>query len=120
MMKASNALFAMLAIVMLVLCLLSVQYAPLKSVNGAVTYMNAQAVVNKVVRIMAQSAVQVVTKASAMIVRMRTLIFALSATNTTAILMTAMIECIDVVDLLTLLKSFNHRLHHHGSFQRIP
>lgn len=120
-MKASNALFAMLAIVMLVLCLLSVQYAPLKSVNGAVTYMNAQAVVNKVVRIMAQSAVQVVTKASAMIVRMRTLIFALSATNTIAILMTAMRECIDDVDLLTLLKkSFNHRLHHHGSFQRIP
>lgn len=102
--KASFVLYAILAIVMLVLCLLSVQYAPLKSVNGAVTSMNAEAVVNKVVRIMAQSAVQVVTKASVMIVMMRTLIFALSATNTIAILMTAMIECIDDVDFLTLLK----------------
>ena len=101
--KASNVRYAIIVIVMLVLCLLSVQYAPLKSVNGAVTSMNAEAVVNKVVRIMAQSAVQVVTKATAMIVRMRTSIFALSATNTIAILMAAMRECIDDVDLLTLL-----------------
>lgn len=101
--KAFCVLYAILAIVMLVLCLLSVQYAPLKSVNGAVTSMNAEAVVNKVVRIMAQSAVQVVTKATAMIVKTITLIFALSATNTIAILMTAMRECIDDVDLLTLL-----------------
>lgn len=106
--EASNALYAILAIVMLVPCLLSVQCAPLKSANGAVTSMNAEVVVNKVVRIMAQSAVQVVTKATAMIVRMRTLIFALSATNTIAILMTAMIECIDVVDLLILLRYSNH------------
>ena len=103
--KASIALYAILAIVMLAPCLLSVRCAPLKSVNGAVTSMNVEVVVKKVVLIMAQSAVQVVKRATAMIVRMRTLIFALSATNTTAILMTAMRECIDVVDLLTLLRN---------------